>query len=308
MKRRSKPAVLGALALALVIAPGAAHAYCRTAACASQDSAWQVCTPAAQSDCGEPLYWPNRCVGYTLQKDASAFVSLAEAEGVFHAAFETWMNADCGGGTHPSIDVTYQGPVECHEHEYNKERGNANIMMFRDQDWPYGSGGILALTTVTYNKKTAEIYDADMELNSENVKSFTLGDSGVEFDLLSIVTHETGHFLGIAHTDVQDATMFPNYLEGTTSLRDLSPDDVAAICAAYPPTLPKSVTCDPEPRHGFSSVCAVDQPEPEPEEETAEACSAAGPGRGPSGLAAMGLLFGLGAALAGRRRRRGVAR
>lgn len=306
MKRRSEPA-FAAFALALLVGPAAAHAYCRTASCDGKSVSWQVCTPALPGDCGAPLYWGNRCVGYTLQEDASAQVGLADAENVFAQAFATWMNADCGGGTHPSLELVYQGPVECHQHEYNKEKGNANIVMFVDEGWAYGSGGILALTTVTYHKGTGEIYDADMELNAENVQSFTLGDDGVEFDLLSIATHEAGHFLGIAHSAEQDATMFTNYQKGSTALRDLTADDVAAICAAYPPTLPKSVECDPEPRHGFASECRAQQPAPEEEPQEAQGCAVAagGPGGGPSGLAALGLVAGLGALM---RRRRGKAR
>lgn len=304
MKRRSEVAfALSALAAACALAPEVAHAYCRTAACESQDIAWQVCTPEAAGDCGTPLYWPNRCVGYTVQKDASVQVSLADTESVFAQAFATWMNADCGGGAHPSIEISYQGPVECHSQEYNKEKGNANIIMYRDDDWSYGSGGILALTTVTYSKKNGEIYDADMELNSQNVKSFTLDDTGVEFDLLSVATHETGHFLGIAHSPEPDATMFTNYQAGSTALRDLSPDDVAAICAAYPPAAPKSVDCDPEPRHGFSEQCAVDQPEPEMPSENGCSLAEASPSRPGTGWAGLSILVGLGI-FASRRRRR----
>lgn len=310
MKRRSdlaagRPAISllvpGLAALAVLLAPAAAHAYCRTAACDSQDTAWQVCTPEAPGDCGTPLFWPNRCVGFTMQQAASAQVGLGDAESIFEAAFATWMNADCGQGTHPSIEIAYQGPVECDAQEYNKEKSNANIIMFRDDGWEYGGGGILALTTVTYHKSTGEIYDADMELNSQNVKSFSVGDDSVEFDLLSIATHETGHFLGIAHSADQEATMFTNYQVGTITLRDLTADDVAAICAAYPPGMPKSTECDAEPRHGFSATCAADQPEPVPEKKGC-AVAAAGQTSGSGALAALGVLVGLGAAL---RRRRG---
>ena len=141
MKRRSKP--LPALAaLALSLAPAAAQAYCRTASCPEHEAAWQVCTPETPdgSDCGEPLWWRSRCIGFTLQKDASSQVDLATAQKVFEEAFATWMNASCESGGHPSIAVEYQGPVECDVQEYNKEKGNANIIMFRDDSWPYGPG------------------------------------------------------------------------------------------------------------------------------------------------------------------------
>ena len=38
--------------------------------------------------------------------------------------------------------------------------------------------------------------------------------------------------------------------------RILDPDDVKAICAAYPPGK-LDPNCDPEPRHGFSTECSL---------------------------------------------------
>ena len=316
MKRRGDPlraaGTLAAIAGALLFAPASASAYCRTAACPTKDIAWQVCAPEQPSDCGTPLYWANRCVGFTLQKDASVQVSLKDAEAVFQEAFETWMAADCGGGKTPSISVEYQGTVECDAQEYNKNKGNANIIMFRDDSWPYGNQTtVLALTTVTYNLETSEIYDADMELNSASISGFTLSDVGSKYDLLSIATHEAGHFLGLAHSLNTDATMFTDYKVGTTFLRDLTADDVNGICAAYPPIAPRSVTCDPEPRHGFASRCGDDQ---EALPEPSGGCSISGAGA-TSGDASRGPLpagttSGVLAALAGlalatlRRRRR----
>ncbi len=135
-------------------------------------------------------------------------------------------------------------------------KANANIITFRDDGWPYvGGGNTLALTTVTYHLKTGEIYDADMEINSFDV-ALSQGDDDVSFDLLSIATHEAGHFLGLSHSSDHDATMFADYRPGTASLRDLSQDDLDGICAVYPPGEPIK-GCDPTPRHGFSALCAA---------------------------------------------------
>jgi len=298
MKRRSKAAA-AIVGVGLLAAPAVAQAYCRTANCPSHDGAWQVCVPAETDDCGTMLWWKSRCLGFTLQKDASSQVNLAEAEKTFKAAFDTWMTADCGGGKHPSVTIDYQGPVECDKQEYNKDKtkGNANVFMFRDDSWPYeGTANILALTTVTYNLDTSEIYDADMEINSADIKDFTVGDSNVKYDLLSVVTHETGHYLGLAHSHDVSATMYTDYKAMTTTLRDLTDDDTAAICAAFPPDSP-SATCDDEPRHGFAELCGVDQ-------TVEKGCSCSVPSG--EGSAAYGLVGLLG--LLGLRRRRSQRR
>jgi MYXO-CTERM domain-containing protein len=257
MRRAARLSALGAGLLALASA-GNALAFCRTSSCPKKGPSWQVCTPAEPDDCGVTLFWPSACVGFSVQKDASQFITFAQTEQVLTAAFATWMSAPCPGGGTPVITVTEAAPADCRKHEYNQMKANANVVLFQDTDWPYeNSANTLALTTVTYNLDTGEIYDADMELNTADIH-FTVGDTNVDFDMLSVVTHETGHFLGLAHSHDSSATMWPSYDPPTTNLRHLSADDIAGICAIYPPG-DASPCCDATPRHGFSSLCGADQ-------------------------------------------------
>lgn len=221
-----------------------------------------------------------------MQKDASAQVSLAVATDIFEQAFQAWANVDCGGGKHPRIKAVNLGTVVCDAHEYNKQAGNANIILFQDEAWPHvGANTTLALTTVTYNVDTGEIYDADMELNSANV-SFTVDDKIVKYDLASIAAHETGHFLGLSHSPETAATMYLDYAPGSSELRTLEADDIAAICAAYPPGDPIPSSCDATPRRGFESECS---PPPIPQEDPSCAM-APGTSRTSASLAALSLI------------------
>jgi hypothetical protein len=52
--------------------------------------------------------------------------------------------------------------------------------------------------------------------------------------------------------------MAAEYKPGTLELRELSDDDIAGICAIYPPGDPIPDSCDSTPRHGFSARCADD--------------------------------------------------
>ncbi len=300
MKRNNVGLALGfSLLLALLTTSERASAFCRTSSCSQGTGA--VCDPPQSTDCGKPVFWPKPCVQYSLQEDASKQVPLDTVRSIFKTAFDTWMNAPCSAGGNPRILVTETEPVACDAHEYNQTQGNANIMVFRDDQWPYGgSKSTLALTTVTYNIDTGEIYDADMELNSANT-TFTTTDTNVVFDLLSVVTHETGHFLGLSHSAMLSATMFPDYMEGDTSLRVLDADDIAAICTVYPPGEPVLATCDSTPRHGFSSLCAADQASEE------GGCCSVAPGA-PRGGALGGALSAVAALLLAARRSRRQSR
>jgi hypothetical protein len=75
------------------------------------------------------------------------------------------------------------------------------------------------------------------------------------YDLQSIVTHEAGHFLGMSHSADPLATMRRDYTAGSDSFRDLAPDDVAGICAIYPPDQP--APCNGNPDRGFSNICGI---------------------------------------------------
>ncbi|MFO0762034.1 MAG: matrixin family metalloprotease [Byssovorax sp.] len=306
---RSSLAIGALVALASLAAGGDAAAYCRTTSC-GQNGTGQKCNPQGPGDCGIELFWTSPCVGFSVQKDASKDVTFDTTEQVMATAFATWMNAACDGGGHPRIKVVELDSASCSKHEYNQQKANTNLIVYRDTAWPYeGSSSTLALTTVTYNLDTGEIYDADMELNSAD-HHFTTDDVAVQYDLLSVITHETGHFLGLAHSAESDATMFTDYKQGDKSLRDLTADDIAGICAIYPPGAAIPPTCDPTPRHGFSPLCASEQPEPAgtggSDGGTGGGCATASGGRTSGGeafVAALGLL-----GLAARSRRPGRRR
>lgn len=290
--------------------PSPAHAYCRTVT-RDLPPDYSPATKGCFTD-GLPLFWGNACVGYSVNRAASSNLSLAEVTPIIDTAFAAWTSSTCpASGAPVGIQASNLGPVDCAAVQYNKYAANQNVIVFRDDEWPYSDpNNTLGLTTVTFNEDTGELYDADMEINDTG-KNLTISDTVPPngYDLLSVITHEAGHFFGLAHATDSKSTMFASYKPGTVTLRDLAADDIEGICAIYPSESTRSVAstvsggtfsagaCDPTPRHGFSTKCEVDTP-------PSEGGCAVGPSRtesSPIGTScAVGLALGL--VLAVRRR------
>jgi hypothetical protein len=88
-----------------------------------------------------------------------------------------------------------------------------------------GPGGVLAHTYYPYPINPEPIagdlhFDADENWNI-----------GADVDLFSVALHETGHALGLGHSDKPGAVMYPYYRRNTT----LSSEDIAAVLNMYAP-------------------------------------------------------------------------
>jgi hypothetical protein len=290
---------LGALAAAAITLTVSVQgfAYCLTRTC---DPGSGTCE-TDDHNCiisGKVLYWPNSCVSFDVQKDGSAKLGIDydTVHGIVAKAFQQWRDADCGGGTVPSIQIADYGAVDCAKPEYNKTQPNANIITFHDAMWPYtNTADTLALTTVYFDGDSGEIYDANIEINS-NQYTFAQGNPPGAYDLNAVLTHECGHFLGLSHSDVQSATMYSAYM---ADMATLDPDDEMGICVSLAPGR-STASSDCTPRHGFSGECA--KPE--------TGCCATAIGSTSSDNHTLGLLtFGLGVCVwSGRLRLRRAAR
>lgn len=253
------PRFEGALAtlLTVLLIASPAAAFCRSTTCKGD-------CPADADGCpstGKPLSWAGGCVGFSFQKDLTTKLPAADVKAAVRRSFQSWTGVPCPGGGQASIAFSEAQDVTCALSTYADKGPNVNVVLFRDYDFPYrGIDNTLAKTTVTFEATTGEILDADIEVNAA-FNEVTTVDTKVVYDLESIMTHEIGHFLGIAHTQVAAATMNGAYDVGSTTFRSLDPDDIAAACAIYPPG--RKATCDPTPRGGLAVTCDAKVEEPE---------------------------------------------
>ncbi len=221
------------------------------------------------NDCnmvGVPLAWRSRCTGYSLFRTGlPANLTWEQMVEITRASAASWASATCDEN---GLDRQYFEVRELAStlapSGWSTTGANANTISFRSKwgDDALHREGVIAITIVSYDSFTGEIFDGDIEMNTYNDRTNQLG---FEFstsrlpgpdavDLQTIIVHELGHFHGIAHSSNDRAIMWPEAGRGEAR-RDLTSDDAAGICAAYPPTAaPVGVRCNPVPYGGLATL------------------------------------------------------
>lgn len=295
-----------AATLVLVTVATPAWAFCRTASCelGEEDRVQQSLPPCERDErnCvteGKPLHWPSPCISYAVQRDGSAKLGIDAAtfQQTVQEAFDAWSAVECPSGGSPRFQAQFQGFVGCPRREFvcGGAEKNVNVMMFHDHDWPEVSS-VIGLTTPAGGTESGKLVDADLEINSENYTFSLDASTGGEIRLLDVVAHEVGHFLGLSHSDADGALMSVGYESLQLSRELLTSDDIAAICAAYPPGA--ALECSPSaPAY---DECQRDPGDPLPEcgiatmrhDESGGGCSLGGSPRSGSLMPLWALVLG----------------
>jgi MYXO-CTERM domain-containing protein len=285
----------------------------------------------AVSDAGAPLFWPTSCETVTIYLNGFTGLTSDQVVEAVAAAARTWSPeaVTCpsgdGGVGHPYFEIIPS--LASGGTAPGIANDGKNSIIFQTSDWDGPSDG-LAYTS-HFSDSAGRILDTDIAINASNP-----GGSGVwadldpgspssehgipRFDLQTALTHEFGHFLGLAHTCIggsgsdegsdqsptddqglpvpacepltaaneqaQQAVMWYEIDNDSVTKRALAPDDVRGVCGLFPP--------------GQSpATCSANLP------DDGCGCAAAG-GPGGSHAAAPTLALALGTALLLRRRRR----
>jgi len=231
-------------ALAAAVSAPSAHAYCRTMSCELGEADRIIKCARDANQCvtdGQPLHWASPCLTYSVQLDGSPVLGLDadQMQALVAEAFAAWQGAHCPGGGSPRFLATFQGYVSCDRHEFvcGGAAKNVNEIMFHDQSWPY-NGTQIGVTTPSGGSQSGLVVDADVEVDSRNSVFAAIASDPSRSALRYVLTHELGHFLGLAHSNVDGALMSFGYQSLPLGASLLAADDAAAICAAYPPGQP----------------------------------------------------------------------
>ena len=154
---------------------------------------------------------------------------------VFQAAFQEWDDITTaevsfaqGAATDPSL----------------KPDGNDDINLIttnltEQEFFALGAGAVgLAIPSSI----DGVIVDADIMFNPTTAFSTESTTPSDRIDLGSVATHEIGHLLGLDHSNILAATMFPSLVAGSNHPRNTKLDDQIGISTIYPDSTFAAIT------------------------------------------------------------------
>lgn len=214
---------------------------------------------------------------YSIDMQGSGDLPIEDVRRIVATSFESWTNTLCDG-TQIALEVE-EGPLaDCRRPQHRRSGANVNVIAFLEE-WPGRfDDTAFAITSVWHSRRTGEIWDADIVVNEEHFPwtecpsrgACPEGPDGLPLvDLQNVMTHEIGHFFGMAHSEFVATTMDARSPRGEIFKRILRTDDVEGICTIYPPASAPA-ECDFTPRGGEELFCS----------ESA-GCSAAGDAESP---------------------------
>ncbi len=187
---------------------------------------------------GQELAWSNPAnVSIVIQSVGSADVADSSDEMALRNAIDEWNN------TTNTTARLVENTSSAEQVRTDWSSDSVHLMTFDESNssgyFPSGSG-VVALTPLEFFT-SGSIIDADVLFNGKDFRFTTDGTAG-RFDIQDVATHELGHLLGLDHSGVAGATMYP-YVDPTVILhRSLGMDDIHGLRDMYPSQAFASIT------------------------------------------------------------------
>jgi hypothetical protein len=175
-------------------------------------------------------------MAYTLLSPRRRWATTPISVRTYNVGNATITDGD-GGVTATVAAIRAWGIISSSSTSSAAVRGSAPATIMLNSNGGVCTGSCLAATlTGYYISQTGDdrIYDADVYTNT-SVQMYSSRESGCssEFDIDGIMVHEVGHVIGLGHSNVAGATMYPTVSSCNTANRTLEADDIAGMNALY---------------------------------------------------------------------------
>jgi hypothetical protein len=197
--------------------------------------------PVGQTAEGIPVRWDlnniagrpniqNRRILYYIDDagtvDAGGFLGPVNEFDAVQTAFNNWRDV-------PESELDFESAGSLLNAQTDAQ-DNLNVIRW-DSVTPQTD--VFAVTITTFDVTSAQITDADMELNDRDFTWDTLGNNTIGVPgrayIENIVTHELGHVVGLDHPGNAQTSMFFASTSGAVDQTVLKHDDRAAIIRDY---------------------------------------------------------------------------
>ncbi len=169
--------------------------------------------------------WPglNPVVNYYLNERGSE--DLYGEESYLHRSFDVWQEVPT-----TAIQTNFLGITDVGK----PAADGKNVLMWSGKDsWNLDKNVIAVCYTW---RQGGALKEFDIVFNEKHFQWGIKGEAG-KMDVGHISTHEAGHALGLDHSEVSRAVMWPSARTGDVYHRELHADDSLGISALYPRTI-----------------------------------------------------------------------
>jgi hypothetical protein len=177
-------------------------------------------------------HWESWPVPYRVNAAGSDDVVDGSDLAAVRASFDAWSHLPCS-------DFAFRFDGLTNETTTGGDAGSegVNLVVWREllTEWVADGNSPLyyAVTTLSFEKCSGALVDADIEVNGGN-NTWTTDPEHVSVDVQNVLTHEVGHVLGLDHSSDANAVMYARAAAGETSKRTLTQDDIDGACYLYP--------------------------------------------------------------------------
>lgn len=176
-------------------------------------------------------------MAYTLLSPRRVWKNTPIVVAVYNRGNNTITDSD-GGVTATANAIRAWNVVSSSVTSAAAVRGSAPATITLNSNGHICNGSCLAATLTGYYHQEGNSYyidDADVYTNTKVALTSSRESDGCsgEYDVDGIMVHEVGHVIGLGHSTVTGATMYPSVSSCNFNNRTLESDDVAGKNALY---------------------------------------------------------------------------